>query len=227
MRLNGLLPPLPIGQLEAGSSRTVTLTAELAVAAAYRSFVILRVGKEVAYRRQPGGRAHAVIRADRGDQPSGRDHFDLLERRGCRIRDDGDPSLAARSLSIGRCCKASRIRRRPTAPCYRTRHRLCSSPCSLPEIGRQPVTVALELTGIERAGRYDAIVRLRGDGYSGKDLTLTVDAREHFGVALFWIALEAATDSYCALMAAWPGRDCSTSAGWRRSSPSCNCWPSW
>jgi hypothetical protein len=45
------------------------------------------------------------------------------------------------------------------------------------------------LTGIPRAGRYDANVRLTGTGFIGKDVTLTVYAREPWWLAVLAIAL--------------------------------------
>jgi hypothetical protein len=51
-----------------------------------------------------------------------------------------------------------------------------------------PENVKFTLAGIRQAGRYDATVRLRGDAYQGKDVAVTVYAREPGWLAVVLIA---------------------------------------
>lgn len=51
-----------------------------------------------------------------------------------------------------------------------------------------PGNIKFTLAGITQAGRYDATVRLRGDAYQGKDVAVTVYAREPGWLAVVLIA---------------------------------------
>ena len=197
-------------RLAAKKSVGITLSATLRAAATYRSMIEISAA----------GRQTTVFHCRDGAEASGAAHRRArnggkVYRGGAlvgdwefsRLRDHGDrdrrPAIRGTALPSG----CHRIRPKADGSVKSAAPEVTLTATKLENVTTTvvPGNVKFTLAGITQAGRYDATVRLRGDGYQGKDVAVTVYAREPGWLAVapdcVWIAGVDRTSHVCQLHA--------------------------